>query len=206
MPDFSYEKNCNTKGLIFGIDEAGRGPWCGPVVAACVCFPEFQIDPTLAQQINDSKKLSAAKREKLFPLIMNSGAYIGIGQASAQEIDDINILQATFLAMHRALEDATQKGCQADFALIDGNRLPKWDIPCQCLIKGDSLSLSIASASIVAKVTRDHIMQELAKEYPQYGWDRNAGYGTADHIAALQKYGVTPHHRKTYKPVAELLK
>jgi len=205
MPDFSHEKACNTTGLVFGIDEAGRGPWCGPVVTACVCFPNFQIDAALASQINDSKKLSAAKREKLFPLIMNSGAYIGIGQASAKEIDDLNILQATFLAMHRALEDAAQKGFKADFALIDGNRLPNWEIPCQCLIKGDSLSLSIAAASIVAKVTRDHIMQELAKDYPAYNWDKNAGYGTKDHITALQTYGVTPHHRKTYKPVAELL-
>ena len=205
MPDFSHEKNCGSSGLIFGIDEAGRGPWCGPVVAACVCFPNFQIDESLAKQINDSKKLSASQREKLFPLIMNSGAYIGIGQASAEEIDHLNILQATFLAMHRALENAAQKGHAADFALIDGNRLPKWTLPCQCLIKGDSLSLSIAAASIIAKVTRDHIMQELAKEHPQYGWGKNAGYGTADHIAALQKYGVTPHHRKTYKPVAALL-
>ena len=205
MPDFSHEKACQTNGLVFGIDEAGRGPWCGPVVAACVCFPNFKIDPDLAIQINDSKKLSATKREKLFPLIMSSGAYVGIGQASAQEIDALNILQATFLAMHRALENAAQKGYQANFALIDGNRLPKWTIPCQCLIKGDSLSLSIAAASIVAKVTRDHIMQELAKDYPQYGWEKNAGYGTADHIAALHKHGVTPHHRKTYKPVAELL-
>ena len=206
MPDFSHEKNCGNSGLVFGIDEAGRGPWCGPVVAACVCFPNFEIDPTLAQQINDSKKLSATKREKLFPLIMNSSAYVGIGQASAQEIDNLNILQATFLAMHRALDNASDKGYKADFALIDGNRLPKWEIPCQYLIKGDSLSLSIAAASIIAKVTRDHIMQELAKEYPQYGWEKNAGYGTADHIAALKQYGVTPHHRKTYKPIAELLK
>jgi len=206
MPDFSHEKAFASHGLVFGIDEAGRGPWCGPVVAACVCFPNFQIDENLATQINDSKKLSAAKREKLFPLIMNSGAYIGIGQASATEIDNMNILQATFLAMHRALENATQKGHQANFALIDGNRLPKWDIPCQCLIKGDSLSLSIAAASIVAKVTRDHIMQDLAKDYPEYGWEKNAGYGTADHISALQKYGVTPHHRKSYKPIKELSK
>lgn len=204
MPDFAHELSCGS-GLIFGIDEAGRGPWCGPVVAACVCFPDFKIDAELASQINDSKKLSASKREKLFPLIMNSGAYIGIGQASAEEIDQMNILQATFLAMKRALDDSACKGYRADFALIDGNRLPKWDIPCQCLIKGDSLSLSIAAASIVAKVTRDHIMQALAKEYPQYGWDKNAGYGTADHIAALHQYGVTPHHRKTYQPIKELL-
>lgn len=205
MPDFNYEKSCPSQGLIFGIDEAGRGPWCGPVVAACVCWPNFQIDPQLAHAINDSKKLSAAKRESLFPLIMNSGAYIGIGQANAQEIDQLNILQATFLAMHRALQDVAQKGHPADFALIDGNRLPKWDIPCRCLIKGDSLSLSIAAASIIAKVTRDHIMQDLAKQYPQYGWHKNAGYGTKDHIDALNKYGVTPHHRKTYKPISCLL-
>jgi len=205
MPDFSHEKTCPTNGLIFGIDEAGRGPWCGPVVAACVCWPNFQIPNELATTINDSKQLSAAKRERLFPLIMNSGAYIGIGQASAQEIDELNILQATFLAMKRALQDATQKGHKADFALIDGNRLPQWDIPCQCLIKGDALSLSIAAASIIAKVTRDHIMQNLSKEYPQYGWDKNAGYGTKDHIQALQKYGITPHHRKTYKPIANLI-
>ena len=205
MPDFSHEKAFTTHGLVFGIDEAGRGPWCGPVVAACVCFPNFEISSELANQINDSKKLSATKREQLFPLIMHSGAYIGIGQASAQEIDKLNILQATFLAMHRAIEDAAQKGYKADFALIDGNRLPQWEIPCQCLIKGDSLSLSIAAASIIAKVTRDHIMQELAKDYPEYGWEKNAGYGTADHITALQQYGVTPHHRKTYKPIQKLL-
>ncbi|MBQ4472049.1 MAG: ribonuclease HII [Alphaproteobacteria bacterium] len=205
MPDFNYEKSCPSKGLIFGIDEAGRGPWCGPVVAACVCWPNFQIDSKLANAINDSKKLSATKRELLFPQIMNSGAYIGIGQASAEEIDQLNILQATFLAMRRSLQDAEQKGHRADFALIDGNRLPKWEIPCQCLIKGDSLSLSIAAASIIAKVTRDHIMQELSKEYPQYGWHKNAGYGTKDHINALNKYGITPHHRKTYKPIANLL-
>jgi len=205
MPDFSYEKNCPTQGLVFGIDEAGRGPWCGPVVAACVCWPNYQIDPDLAHQINDSKKLSATKREILFPRIMQSGAHIGIGQASAEEIDQLNILQATFLAMHRALLDAASKGHPADFALIDGNRLPKWELPCQALIKGDSLSLSIAAASIIAKVTRDHIMQKLAKEFPQYGWDKNAGYGTAEHIAALKKHGITPHHRKTYKPIMALL-
>ena len=204
IDNYKYERELYKQGikLIAGVDEVGRGPLAGPVVTAAVILPEdFDV-----LGVDDSKKLSAAKREKLFPLIMNSGAYIGIGQASAQEIDEQNILQATFLAMHRALEDAEQKGFKADFALIDGNRLPKWDIPCQCLIKGDSLSLSIAAASIVAKVTRDHIMQELAKEYPEYEWEKNAGYGTADHIAALQKYGVTPHLRKTDKPVAELLK
>lgn len=206
MPDFSHEHNCSAKGLIFGFDEAGRGPWCGPVVAACVCWPDFKIAPDLAAGINDSKKLSAAQRELLFPRILASGAYIGIGQASAQEIDELNILQATFLAMRRAKEQAEQNGHPVDFALIDGNRLPRWEIPCRCLIHGDSLSLSIAAASIIAKVTRDHLMQQLAKDYPAYGWDKNAGYGTKTHLLALQKYGITPHHRKTYKPIAELLK
>ena len=204
MPDFTYESLYKGSGLVFGIDEAGRGPWCGPVVAACVCWPNQKIDPALAEQINDSKKLSAQKREKLFPLIMNS-AYVGIGQASAQEIDEINILQATFLAMDRALQNAAKNGHTASFALIDGNRLPRWTLPCQALIKGDSLSLSIAAASIIAKVTRDHIMTELAKEYPEYAWDKNAGYGTTEHIAALKKYGITPHHRKSYRPIKELL-
>jgi len=204
MLDFTYESLYKGSGLVFGIDEAGRGPWCGPVVAACVCWPDKKIDPELATQINDSKKLSAQKREKLFPLIMNS-AYVGIGQASAQEIDEINILQATFLAMDRSLQNAAKNGHTASFALIDGNRLPRWTLPCQALIKGDSLSLSIAAASIIAKVTRDHIMRELAKEYPEYAWDKNAGYGTAEHIAALKKYGITPHHRKSYRPIKELL-
>ena len=204
MPDFTYESLYKGPGLVFGIDEAGRGPWCGPVVAACVCWPNQNIDPELSKQINDSKKLSATKREKLFPLIMNS-AYVGIGQASAEEIDRINILQATFLAMQRSLQNASEKGHTASFAIIDGNRPPKWSLPCQTLIKGDSLSLSIAAASLIAKVTRDRIMKDLAKEYPAYAWDKNAGYGTADHIAALKQYGVTPHHRKSYRPIKELL-
>ena len=205
MPDFSYENACGIQGLVFGLDEAGRGPWCGPVVAACGCWPGGQIPEELTHAINDSKKLSAKKREELFPKIMNSNAIVGIGQASAEEIDKINILQASFLAMKRALDMTKEKGFEPAFALIDGNKLPKWDIPMQAIIGGDAKSLSIASASIVAKVTRDHIMQDLAKEYPQYGWDKNAGYGTKAHIEALEKYGITPHHRKTYAPIAKLL-
>ncbi len=205
MPDLSYEATCSSKGLVFGFDEAGRGPWCGPVVAACVCWPNLHIPEDLAKQINDSKKLTATKREKVFPLIMASKAIVGIGQASATEIDEINILQASFLAMYRALMQVREKGFFPAVALIDGNRLPKWDIPCQAIIGGDGQSLSIAAASIIAKVTRDHIMQALALEYPQYGWDKNAGYGTALHIQALEKYGVTPHHRKSYAPVKRAL-
>lgn len=205
MPDFSFEQMCGGSGLIFGFDEAGRGPWCGPVVAACVCWPDGEISDELAKAINDSKKLSAAKREKLFPLIMQSNAIVGIGQASAQEIDEINILQASFLAMRRAMEAVQAKGFQPAFALIDGNKLPNWTIPMRAIVGGDAKSLSIAAASIVAKVTRDHLMAELAKEYPQYGWERNAGYGTKDHQGALAQYGITPYHRRTYAPIRKII-
>lgn len=205
MPDFSFERMCGENGLVFGFDEAGRGPWCGPVVAACVCWPNEKIEPELASAINDSKKLSAAKREKLFPLIMESGAIVGIGQASAEEIDEINILQASFLAMRRAMEDVEARGFRPAYALIDGNKLPNWNMPMRAIIGGDGKSLSIAAASIVAKVTRDHIMAALAKDYPQYGWERNAGYGTKDHQAALATFGITPHHRKSYAPIKKII-
>lgn len=205
MPDLSYERACGADGLVFGFDEAGRGPWCGPVVAACVCWPEGRVPEDLAKEINDSKKLSVVKREKLMPLILESGAIVGIGQATAAEIDEINILQASFLAMKRAMDSVQARGIQVSFALIDGNRLPDWEIPCQAIIGGDAKSVSIAAASIVAKVTRDHIMQELARAYPAYGWDKNAGYGTKTHSEALARYGVTPHHRKSYAPVKRVL-
>lgn len=204
MPDFSIERTIQAS-LIAGFDEAGRGPWCGPVVAACVCWPNLDIPEELAGAINDSKKLSAKKREALFPLIINSNALVGVGLCSAEEIDEMNILQASFVAMHRALLQIRSKGFMPDFGLIDGNRLPKWDIPCQAVIGGDAKSLSIGAASIIAKVTRDRMMTELAKEFPQYGWERNAGYGTAEHVAALKEYGITPHHRKSYAPIKKIL-
>ena len=204
MPDFSFEDQCGS-GLIFGLDEAGRGPWCGPVVAGCVCWPDRQIPPNLAAAINDSKKLSAAKRDILFDQIMNSNALVGIGQASAREIDDLNILRASFLAMQRALDEVRSRGYNPAYALIDGNRLPDWDMPMRAIIGGDGKSLSIAAASIVAKVTRDRIMTDLAKDYPAYGWDKNAGYGTKMHITALNQYGITPHHRLSYAPIAKIL-
>ena len=205
MPNLDIEKSLALNGLIAGFDEAGRGPWCGPVVAACVCWPDLNIPEDLANAINDSKKLTAKKREALFPKIMASNAIVGIGQASAEEIDELNILQASFLAMHRALEQVQAKGFQPVFGLIDGNRLPKWDIPCQAVIGGDGKSLSIGAASIVAKVTRDRMMADLAQEYPAYGWERNAGYGTAEHIAALKEFGPTIHHRKSYAPIKKIL-
>lgn len=207
MPDFHLEKELCSNGYVFGLDEAGRGPWCGPVVAACVCWPNFEIPKDLENQIDDSKKLSSSKRETLFSLIMQSNAIIGIGLSSPTEIDEKNILQATFLAMQRAIEQATKNyNIQPNALLIDGNRLPKnLNIPAKAIIKGDHLSLSIASASIIAKVTRDKLMKELAKSYPQYGWDKNAGYGTKEHILAIEKYGITSLHRRSYAPIKRYL-
>lgn len=207
MPTFNLEKEFDTNGFVFGLDEAGRGPWCGPVVAACVCWPNFEIPTELAEQIDDSKKLSANKREHLFNLIMQSNAIVGIGISSSTEIDEKNILQATFLAMKRALEQAQKNyNITPSALLIDGNRLPKdIHIPAKAIIKGDHLSISIASASIVAKVTRDKLMKELAKSYPQYGWDKNAGYGTKEHINAIEKYGITSLHRRSYAPIKRYL-
>ena len=200
MPNFDFERK--HAGWIAGTDEAGRGPWVGPVVAAAVCFPNLEIDDVLAEQLNDSKKLSSKKREALFDRLFESGAKIGIGQASAKEIDEINILQASFLAMRRAL---LQLDCPIDFVLIDDNRMPKWEWPSETIIGGDGKSLSIAAASIVAKVTRDRLMADLAKEYPFYGWEKNAGYGTAEHIKGLTEHGVTPYHRRSYAPIKKIL-
>ena len=198
MPDFTIENKYKDKGVIVGIDEAGRGPLAGPVVAGAVIFPELRIASELAALIDDSKKLSPKKREAVFEALHASDALIGVGMASAAEIDEVNILQATFLAMRRALDNV---GAKADLALVDGNRNPKLYCPAVTVVKGDGLSLSIAAASIVAKVTRDRIMAKLALQYPEYGWDKNAAYGTKEHLEALAKYGATPEHRKTFAPV-----
>ena len=206
MPDFSFEKSLNVSTLIVGLDEAGRGPWCGPVVAACVGWPNLQCPDDLAHQINDSKKLTAQKREQLYDKIIQTTPIWGIGQASAKEIDEINILQASFLAMRRALDQVIKKGFHPNIALIDGNRLPDWEIEKHALIGGDGKSLSIAAASILAKVTRDRIMMKLAQKYPYYGWEKNAGYGTKAHQQGLAKYGITPEHRRSYAPIQKILK
>ncbi len=206
MADFHLESETMLPHPIFGLDEAGRGSWCGPVVAACVCWPQLRIPPSLAQNIRDSKKLTPLRRDRLFDEIMSSSAIIGIGEATAQEIDTINILQASFLAMERALNVVKENGYSIGSALIDGNRLPQnWAFPTKAVVHGDDLSLSIAAASILAKVTRDRKMRELSQQYPAYGWDQNAGYGTKQHKEALQKYGITPFHRKTYAPVKAFL-
>lgn len=184
-------------GIIAGIDEAGRGPWAGPVVAAAAI-----IDKTRnLSGINDSKKLTHAKREKLYNIIC-AEHQVGVGISSVEEIDQSNILAATKLAMLRAYNNLPK---QADIALIDGNQLPKLPCKMEFVVGGDAKSVSIAAASIIAKVTRDRIMSELALQFPEYLWQKNAGYGTAAHQEALLKFGVTEHHRKTYAPIRKLL-
>ncbi len=204
MPDFSFETSCAGT-VVAGLDEAGRGPWCGPVVAGCVIWPKGCPDE-LARQINDSKKLTPKKREELYEKIIQATPAYGIGQASAKEIDDINILQASFLAMKRAYDEVVKKGFHPTHALIDGNRLPQnWPLPTQAIIGGDGKSLSIAAASILAKVFRDRLMTKLSEQYPAYGWEKNAGYGTKQHQKALAEHGITPYHRLSYAPIQRIL-
>lgn len=177
--------------VICGVDEAGRGPLAGPVCAAAVILPEHLEIPGLT----DSKKLSDKKRRELFPVIKEQAVAYGIGLASEKEIDEMNILQATFLAMQRAIDQLEGK---AELALIDGNREKDFGIPAKTIVKGDSLSANIAAASVLAKVTRDDIMVEKAKEYPSYGFEVHKGYGTKAHYAALTEHGPSPIHRMTF--------
>lgn len=205
MPDFSFEDNC--RGIVAGVDEAGRGPWAGPVVAGAVVIFDRNLDQFLLEGLDDSKKLSAKKREALYEALLAAETKgqlkTGIGEASAEEIDRVNILQATFLAMRRAVEAL---GMTPDYALVDGNQTPKpFACAVQTVVKGDARSYSIAAASIMAKVHRDRLMARLAEEYPFYGFEKNAGYGTALHIAGLKEHGITPQHRKSYRPIQELI-
>ena len=186
--------------LTVGFDEAGRGPLAGPVYAAAAILPpDFPLEI-----LNDSKKLSEKKRLAAEVIIKEKACY-GIAFCDEKEIDKINILQASFLAMQRALDEVIQKGFRPTVALIDGNRLPDWEMKKRAIIGGDAKSLSIAAASILAKVTRDRIMTELAKKYPHYGWEKNAGYGTKAHQAGLAQFGITPEHRLSYAPIKKLL-
>ena len=198
--DFSFETLALARGAnrVVGVDEVGRGPLAGPVMAAAVRLDPQNIPTGLA----DSKALSLARREQLYDVILGT-AEVGIGRAEVEEIDQINILQASFLAMHRAIAALP---APPDHLLIDGKLLPK-ALPCpaEALIKGDARCLSIAAASIVAKVSRDRLMVELAQQFPGYGWEKNAGYPTKAHRQGLQDLGITPHHRRSFAPIHKML-
>ena len=192
MDMYSYEYYlADGKTPFCGVDEAGRGPLAGPVVAAAVILAPGTEFPG----VNDSKKLTEKKREALFDYIKENALAYGIGRASEQEIDEINILQATFLAMRRAVEALP---VSADYALVDGNRIQGLDIPAECVIGGDGKVLSIAAASILAKVTRDREMRALAAQYPEYGFEKHKGYGTKAHYLAIAEHGICPIHRRTF--------
>ncbi|MFC1585512.1 ribonuclease HII [Fibrobacterota bacterium] len=182
--------------VLAGVDEAGRGPLAGNVVAACTVLDLNNPIP----EVNDSKKIPEKRREKLFTIIKEKAVFYGIGECSPAEIDEYNILQASLTAMKRAVADA---GCSPDLVLVDGNRsIPSLDVPQRCLIKGDGLSASIAAASILAKVTRDRQMLELHSQYPEYGFNTNKGYGSQKHIEAIRHHGLTPAHRRSFRPVS----
>lgn len=193
MPDYFFELAARDAGYrhVCGIDEAGRGPLSGPVVAAaCVLEPGTEIPG-----LNDSKKLTPKKRDLLYDLVIERATDFAVGFATPEEVDSINILNATMLAMRRAIAALKEP---ADYALVDGNCIRDYPIPARAIIKGDSLSMSVAAASILAKVTRDRLCLEDDRQYPMYGFAKHKGYGTAEHIAALRTYGPCPIHRKTF--------
>ena len=199
-PDFSFEADLQAQGfgLVAGVDEVGRGPLAGPVTAAAVI-----LDPSnVPAGLNDSKVISTNKREVLYDLILQHSS-VSVVHVSVEEIDRINILQASLLAMRQAI---SQLDPGPSFVLIDGNRIPaELPVPSHAIVKGDAKSVSIAAASIVAKITRDRLMTDLARQNPGYGWDKNAGYPTKEHQLALQHLGVSPHHRRSFKPVHNIL-
>ena len=200
MPHYIYESRLlkTMAGPVCGVDEAGRGPLAGPVVAAAVILDRKRMPKGL----NDSKQLSEEAREELYPQIMEMAVAVGVGEASVGEIDLVNIRQATHLAMARAVRALT---VAAEFALVDGNDAPA--LPCRCdtLVDGDARSLSIAAASIIAKVTRDRMMVALHQEHPGYCWRSNKGYGTPEHYVGLKAHGVTVHHRRSFAPISAIL-
>lgn len=201
MPTLKIESQYD--GWIGGVDEVGRGPWAGPVVAAAALF--IKSPPlTLLDSIQDSKKLSKAKRERIYgELLALDNFHYGVGIASVEEIDSLNILKATFLAMERAVQILPR---QPQTLLIDGKHIPSFpNIQTIPVIGGDGISASIAAASILAKVIRDRMMEQLSFSYPAYGWERNVGYGTPEHQRALKMHGVTPHHRRSFAPIKEAL-
>ncbi|NUH65326.1 ribonuclease HII [Sulfitobacter sp. S0837] len=200
IPDYEFERSALAQGFgtIAGVDEVGRGPLAGPVTAAAVVFTEGHIP----EGLNDSKKLTARARQQLCDEIMEV-AVVCVAHASVEEIEEHNILRASHLAMTRALAGLN---CAVDYALIDGNMLPRdLTLPAQPVVKGDARCLSISAASIVAKTARDTLMVDLAQQHPGYGWETNMGYGSKSHIAALHDLGVTPYHRRLFKPVHNIL-
>jgi len=216
VPDFVLEVELGQGSgrIVVGIDEAGRGPWAGPVTAAAVWLDPQRLDPALARRLDDSKKLSPALRATLFQALSDPAAgcaLLGLGEASVAEIDRLNILQASLLAMQRAATalsaalDAAQPGRRPDAALVDGNKLPQLACEARAVVQGDGRCLSIAAASVVAKVTRDRAMAAHARDFPGYGWERNQGYGTPEHRAGIARLGVTPLHRRSFRPVREAL-
>jgi ribonuclease HII len=196
MPDFALEMSC--RGVVCGVDEAGRGPLAGPVVAAAVILDRRRLPRALRYGLDDSKKLSREEREEFAALLQRTGAAIGVGAASVIEIDRRNILQATLAAMGRAV---AALGVLPQTALVDGNVPPPLACVVRTVVGGDGLSLSIAAASVIAKVTRDRLMHRLAQRYDGYGWKTNVGYGTAEHQRAIEALGLTPHHRRSFAPV-----
>ena len=200
MPDFKIERRCT--GLVCGIDEAGRGPLAGPVVAAAVILDVRRFPKLLRDGLDDSKVLSIEQREACYAslrrCLARGTAHIGVGAASVAEIDRINILRAALLAMARAVAVLSVR---PDVALVDGNIAPPVNCPVRTVVDGDALSFSIAAASVIAKVTRDRIMRALAPRYPGYGWSTNVGYATPEHGEAIRRFGVTRHHRQSFAPV-----
>lgn len=198
MTDFSLEDQCD--GIVCGLDEVGRGPLAGPVVAACVVIPKDKRMLDFISEIQDSKKLSLKKREELYDKITTHFPY-AISEITPEEIDDINILQASLKAMKTAHDTLNN----IEYALVDGNKAPQLSSQTTTVVKGDSKSKTIAAASIIAKVHRDRIMLALSKKYPHYGWSSNSGYPTKQHRAAIQEHGITPHHRKSFAPVRDFI-
>lgn len=217
MPNFAAEERVlrrvadRTAGRwVIGLDEAGRGPWAGPVTAAAVWLDRRRCPKALLLRIDDSKALGAARRAGAYRALREAEsagrAAIGLGEADVGEIDSLNILRASLLAMHRAAADlARRAGLMPAAALVDGPHVPDLPYWAEALIGGDRLSLSVAAASIVAKVVRDGRMEELARRHPGYGWERNRGYGTAAHREALARLGVTPEHRRSFRPIRQVL-
>ncbi len=201
MPHWKHEIEAGIRNgvMVCGVDEVGRGPLAGPVVACAVCLP-VDMPRKVTRRLKDSKQIDREEREELSQILRATVSY-GVGQADVEEIDRINILRASHLAMLRAYEGLPSRPA---YALVDGNQPPNLPCPITCIIGGDAISLSIAAASIIAKVARDKIMRELAVAHPVYGWETNVGYSTRDHLTALKAHGPTPYHRRSFRPVYEL--